>query len=56
MGNIHIENGHPLFLKNCISCGACIQNCPNNAIHHSREKSSARYRNPHIEIGELLIS
>ena len=56
MGNIHIENGRPLFSKSCISCGACIQNCPNNAIHHNREKSSARYRNPHIEIGELLIS
>jgi ferredoxin len=52
--NITIKNGKPSFGHNCISCGGCIQNCPNNAIHHKEEKSSARYRNPHIKIGELF--
>ena len=54
MGNIHIEDGHPKFSQNCISCGACIQNCPMNAIHHCKEKSAVRYRNPHVEVNELI--
>ena len=55
MQNITITKGKPSFAQNCISCGGCIQNCPNNAIHHSEEKSSARYRNPHIKAEELII-
>lgn len=54
MNNIRLENGKPVFDRNCISCGACIQNCSMNAIHHSEEKSSARYRNPHIQLQELM--
>lgn len=52
--NIMIKNGKPSFGQNCISCGGCIQNCPNNAIHHREEKSSKRYRNPHVKIWELF--
>ncbi|MCR5342426.1 MAG: 4Fe-4S binding protein [Butyrivibrio sp.] len=48
--------GSPIFGSNCISCGACLQNCPQNAIHHRKEKSSARYRNPHISLEELKIT
>lgn len=54
MKNISIQNGKPVFGKNCVSCGACIQNCTSNAIHHAEEKSSARYRNPHISVSELV--
>lgn len=54
MNNINIKNGIPSFEKNCISCGGCIQNCPNNAIHHKKEKSVARYRNPHVKVEELM--
>lgn len=54
-GNITIINRKPLFAQNCISCGGCIQNCPNIAIHHIKEKSGARYRNPHIKTEELLL-
>ena len=56
MNNISIVDKKPSFDKNCVSCGACIQNCPKNALHHIREKSEARYRNPHIELEELFIS
>ncbi|RKM62053.1 4Fe-4S ferredoxin [Butyrivibrio sp. CB08] len=55
-GNIQLKDGRPLFSESCISCGACIQNCPANAIHHGKEKSSARYRNPHVEVTDLVIS
>ena len=56
MRNISIADNKPLFGRNCVSCGACIQNCPTNALHHIKEKSEARYRNPHIELEELFIS
>ena len=54
MENITIKDNRPLFGHNCVSCGACLQHCPKNAIHHEKEKSSARYRNPHIDIDELM--
>ena len=54
MNNIRIENAHPVFGEKCVSCGACLQNCPQNAMHHKDEKSSARYRNPHIRPEELM--
>ena len=54
MRNISLENGKPVFGRNCVSCGACIQSCTTNAIHHAEEKSSARYRNPHISVSELF--
>ena len=55
MKNISISNGTPVFGTTCISCGACLQNCPQNAIHHIKEKSVARYRNPHVELEELKM-
>lgn len=54
MKNIRLTDGRPVFGKNCVSCGACLQNCPRAAIHHRREKSAARYRNPHIKLEELM--
>ena len=54
MENITITDNHPSFGHNCISCGACLQHCPANAIHHEKEKSSARYRNPNIDPDELM--
>lgn len=54
MQNIHLTDGRPVFGKNCVSCGACLQNCPKTAIHHKREKSAARYRNPHVKLEELF--
>ena len=54
MKNISIQNGKPVFGKNCVSCGACLQNCTSNAIHHAEEKSTARYRNPHVRVSELI--
>ena len=54
MHNITIVDGKPVFGKNCISCGTCVQNCPSCALHHKDEKSIVRYRNPHIELCELM--
>ena len=54
MENISIMDNRPSFGHNCVSCGACLQHCPKNAIHHEKEKSSARYLNPHIAMDELM--
>ena len=54
MNNISIRGGLPEFGTACVSCGACLQNCPKNAIHHRKEKSSARYRNPYVKLEELM--
>ena len=53
--NISIADGRPHFDTSCMSCGGCLQNCPAGAIHHNREKSAARYRNPHVAVSELFI-
>jgi len=53
--NITMKEGRPVFGKNCVSCGGCMQNCSQNAIHHRKEKSGARYRNPHVTTKELVL-
>lgn len=52
--NISLVNSRPVFGTFCMSCGGCLQNCPASAIHHDREKSAARYRNPHVAVSELF--
>lgn len=56
LGNIKIEDGKPVFGTDCLSCLACIQNCPTNALHLSNEKSAVRYRNPEITLQELITA
>ena len=56
MKNINIKDAHPAFGKNCVSCGACLQDCPRNAMLHMKEKSPARYRNPHVSHEELMYA
>ena len=36
------------FANRCEVCYACLQNCPQNAIHMKEEKSAVRFRNEHI--------
>jgi ferredoxin len=38
----------------CEGCFACAQNCPEGAIHVKGEKNRERYRNPHIELSEIV--
>ena len=54
MKNINLKDARPAFGKNCVSCGACLQDCPRNAMLHMKEKSPARYRNPHVSLEELM--
>lgn len=52
--NISVDNAKPVFGENCLSCLACTQNCPHNAIWLLEEKSSTRFRNRHVSLKEII--
>ena len=53
--NIGMENGKPKWLHRCEHCVACISWCPAKAIEYgNKTQSRRRYRNPHIDVNELL--
>ena len=44
LNNIHLENGKPLWGKNCTHCMACICYCPKEAIEYGKKsKGKPRY-------------
>lgn len=44
LGNIHLEDGRPLWGKNCTHCMACIARCPKKAIEYGNgTKRKPRY-------------
>lgn len=55
-GNIHIENGKPVFQHNCELCHACIQWCPGFAIKHPNfDPELIQYHNPAIRVNDMVI-
>lgn len=47
MNNIHIEDGKPVWGKNCTHCMACICKCPTEAIEYgNHSKGQPRYTCP----------
>ena len=47
LSNIHLENGKPVWGKNCTHCMACICRCPKEAIEYgSHSKDKPRYTCP----------
>lgn len=59
-GCVEMKNGLPIHdYTNCANCMACIQACPTKAIqflHVKEPNPSARYRNPHISLQEIIAS
>lgn len=51
-GNITVGAGVS-FGDRCEVCFACLHNCPQQALHLDAEKSSARFRNPHVSLQDL---
>jgi ferredoxin len=47
-------NKQPDFQSNCQHCLACIQNCPQKAIHLKNEKSTERFVNSNITLREII--
>ena len=53
--NIKMMNNKPIWLGNCTDCMACINICPKEAINiGNKTLKKNRYRNPFIEVGELI--
>lgn len=55
VGNIHMENGRPVFGDNCQLCMACIQWCPNRAIDYNHlAESRRRYHHDEVSLKEIM--
>lgn len=55
VNNIKMDE-KPEFTHKCEECFACLHNCPKNAIHHKKEKSSARFRNQNVALKDIIES
>lgn len=42
------------FDSRCEGCYGCVHNCPQNALHLKKEKSSARFRNTEVGLDEII--
>ncbi len=50
LNNIHLNNGKPIWDKQCTHCMACICGCPSQAIEYGkRSKGKPRYQCPKDE-------
>lgn len=50
LGNIHLENGHPVWGERCTHCMACICRCPSAAIEYGKKSAGKpRYVCPEPE-------
>jgi ferredoxin len=55
VGNIQIGDSVE-FLHHCECCMGCIHACPRVAIHLKNEKSSARFINENVSLGDIIAS
>jgi len=46
--------GNVTFGKNCEMCLACLHLCPENALHHKKQKSEKRWLNPNVSLTEII--
>jgi ferredoxin len=54
MGNIKYTGRAVIFGDKCISCCACVQYCPKEAINFGNiTKKRERYHNPNVTVEEL---
>lgn len=51
-----LEITRPQWQGHCMFCMACIQNCPQGAIHVRTEKDGERYRHPEVTVWDMLES
>ena len=53
--NITVSD-HVEFGDRCEVCYACMQNCPQGAIHLRGEKGAARFRNENVQLRDILAA
>ncbi|MCL2234680.1 MAG: EFR1 family ferrodoxin [Firmicutes bacterium] len=51
--NITIED-EVKFDDKCEACYACLHLCPQNALHHKKEKSDKRWLHPDVTVAEII--
>lgn len=54
--NIRVTGLGVQFSDHCEVCYACLHNCPMNAIHMPNERSSARFRNEHVLLKDIIAA
>lgn len=54
-GNITIEDGRPVWGKNCLSCFACLHWCPGEAVSFGgRDLETRRYHHPEVSLKDMI--
>ncbi|WP_432666673.1 EFR1 family ferrodoxin [Wukongibacter baidiensis] len=53
VNNISV-NTKPEFNHNCDECLACVNLCPTKAIKIKRERGTARFKNIHVDLKEII--
>ena len=54
--NITVDDDGVAFSDQCEVCYACLHNCPQNAIHMPVEASTARFRNEHVTLSDIIAA
>lgn len=52
--NIRIAEGRPTWLHRCEMCAACVEWCPQKAIHHWFRKKDIEYRHPEVRTSDMM--
>lgn len=55
VGNIKLEDQHPVWQHNCERCMACIHWCPSEAIQYGKKTvERTRYHNPSVKAKDIV--
>ena len=54
--NINVTESGLVFGESCEVCYACLHACPVNALHLRKEQSSARFRNEHVSLRDIIVA
>lgn len=54
--NIVLGDFGPIIGEDCEFCLGCVHHCKKHAIKTNKEKSSARFRNPHVPLSKIIKS
>lgn len=52
--NIRMSGGKPEWVHRCEMCAACVEWCPQKAIHHWFRAEGIEYRHPNVRISDMI--
>lgn len=53
--NIILQNGGPIWLHKCEQCAACVNWCPNQAVHGKNLAATKHYLNPFVKLSDFTL-